>query len=202
MKIHRNLFLNKYKKEKERKNKMKKSVIIFWAVLLITAIISLPVYADSILVSEDVNDYDIRQTFSGNMDGMTLVEKKQISLNEEYYIETECYEKELNNMMRTTYKTKIGTYTYRVRNKKTDAVMIKYVLTGKFRYNGKKCSCVEALGKTTHVVKNKFTVLNDSAVASGDTAIGYFYCKSISNGQTFGGTFKIRISPNGKITFP
>ena len=50
--------------------------------------------------------------------------------------------------------------------------------------------------------KNKFTVLNDSAVASGDTAIGYFYCKSISNGQTFGGTFKIRISPNGKITFP
>lgn len=154
------------------------------------------------LASENVTDYDIRRFFSENVDGMTLVGREQISLSEEYYIETECYEKELNNMMRAAYKTKIGTYTYRVRNKKTNAVLIKYVLTGKFRYNGNKCNCMEALGKTTHVVKNIFTVLNDSAAVSGDTAIGYFYCKSISNGQMFGGTFKMRISPNGKITFP
>ena len=37
----------------------------------------------------------------------------------------------------------------------------------------------------------------------GDTAIGYFYCKDKkNNNKMFGGTFKIRINKNGKITFP
>ena len=96
----------------------------------------------------------------------------------------------------------MGTYTYRVKDKKTGTTLIKYVLTGKFRYNGKTCSCTEALGKTTHLVKNRYSVQNDSAVVSGDTAIGYFYCTNIKTKKKFGGTFKIRISKNGTIFYP
>lgn len=50
---------------------------------------------------------------------------------------------------------------------------------------------------------NRIMALNDRSEKSGDTAIGYFYCRDKkNNNKMFGGTFKIRINKNGKITFP
>lgn len=163
---------------------------------------SINVLADNQIASDSFTHEEIMDSLEDDPKDMTLVEELRKDLDETTYIEIRIYEKENSGLTKAGYKTKLGTYTYRVKDKKTGTTLIKYVLTGKFRYNGKTCSCTEALGKTTHLVKNRYSVQNDSAVVSGDTAIGYFYCTNIKTKKKFGGTFKIRISKNGTIFYP
>ena len=166
-------------------------------------LISINGYAYEKTVPELFTQKEIYNSFQDVPKDMKLVSESRMDLDENLYIETESYEAEINGLTRAGYQSKIGTYTYRVRDKKTNTPLIKYVLTGKFIYNGKSCECTEALGATTHLVKNRFNVLNDSAKKEGNTAIGYFYCKDTkNNNKQFGGTFKIRIDKNGTITFP
>lgn len=171
--------------------------------MVMSLMLSINVYADEKIVPELLTQKEISNSLQDVPKDMKLVGTSQMDLDENTYIETESYEAEINGLTRAGAKTKIGTYTYRVKDKKTQVALIKYVLTGKFTYNGRSCKCTESIGVTTHLVRNRFLVLNDRSEKSGDTAIGYFYCRDKkNNNKMFGGTFKIRINKNGKITFP
>lgn len=98
--------------------------------------------------------------------------------------------------METTSATK----TYRVKDKNTNTVFVKYILKATFRYNGKKAECTNATPDCKILVPNVYKVITKDASKAGDVALGYFYCQHIKTGKGAGGTFSIKCAANGAVT--
>ena len=112
----------------------------------------------------------------------------------------ESYEEKIPSLARAGWKTTSATKTYRVKDKNTNTVFVKYILKATFRYNGKKAECTNATPDCKILVPNVYKVITKSASKEGDTALGYFYCEHIKTGKGAGGTFSIKCAANGAVT--
>lgn len=72
-----------------------------------------------------------------DMENATLLQKECYDLDEDTMIEITTYEKSIPSFARSSWKTKTGTRTYRIINKKSNTVFVRYILKGTFKYNGK-----------------------------------------------------------------
>ena len=121
------------KKEKEiftmRKVKRIKNVLC----VLLATIISL-VSMTTVKADGEVAPYE-------DMENATLLQKECYDLDEDTMIEITTYEKSIPSFARSSWKTKTGTRTYRIINKKSNTVFVRYILKGTFKYNGKSAQC-------------------------------------------------------------
>ena len=76
-----------------------------------------------------------------DMENATLLQKECYDLDEDTMIEITTYEKSIPSFARSSWKTKTGTRTYRIINKKSNTVFVRYILKGTFKYNGKSAQC-------------------------------------------------------------
>ena len=121
-----------------------------------------------------------------NKENAVLLKREYIDLDEDTVIEIESYEEKIPSLARAGWKTTSATKTYRVKDKNTNTVFVKYILKATFRYNGKKA--------------NVYKVITKDASKAGDVALGYFYCQHIKTGKGAGGTFSIKCAANGAVT--
>ena len=135
-----------------------------------------------------------------NKENAVLLKREYIDLDEDTVIEIESYEEKIPSLARAGWKTTPATKTYRVKDKNTNTVFVKYILKATFRYNGKKAECTNATPDCKILVPNVYKVITKSASKEGDTALGYFYCEHIKTGKGAGGTFSIKCAANGAVT--
>ena len=67
-----------------------------------------------------------------DMENATLLQKECYDLDEDTMIEITTYEKSIPSFARSSWKTKTGTRTYRIINKKSNTVFVRYILKGTF----------------------------------------------------------------------
>ena len=133
-----------------------------------------------------------------NKENAVLLKREYIDLDEDTVIEIESYEEKIPSLARAGWKT--ATKTYRVKDKNTNTVFVKYILKATFRYNGKKAECTNATPDCKILVPNVYKVITKDASKAGDVALGYFYCQHIKTGKGAGGTFSIKCAANGSVT--
>lgn len=63
-----------------------------------------------------------------DMENATLLQKECYDLDEDTMIEITTYEKSIPSFARSSWKTKTGTRTYRIINKKSNTVFVRYIL--------------------------------------------------------------------------
>lgn len=100
--------------------RMIRKIIILTSVISLFILQGVNVYADSHITSDYLTQEELNNSFSDNPQGMILVNVEYKDLDETTYIEIKIYEKENSGLTRAGYKTKIGTYTYRVKDKKQE----------------------------------------------------------------------------------
>ena len=100
--------------------RMIRKIIILTSVISLFILKGVNVYADSHITSDYLTQEELNNSFSDNPQGMILVNEEYKDLDETTYIEIKIYEKENSGLTRAGYKTKIGTYTYRVKDKKQE----------------------------------------------------------------------------------
>ena len=135
-----------------------------------------------------------------NKENAVLLKREYIDLDEDTVIEIESYEEKIPSLARAGWKTTSATKTYRVKDKNTNTVFVKYILKATFRYNGKKAECTNATPDCKILVPNVYKVITKDASKAGDVALGYFYCQHIKTGKGAGGTFSIKCAANGSVT--
>ena len=79
-----------------------------------------------------------------NKENAVLLKREYIDLDEDTVIEIESYEEKIPSLARAGWKTTSATKTYRVKDKNTNTVFVKYILKATFRYNGKQAQCTTA----------------------------------------------------------
>ena len=122
-----------------------------------------------------------------NKENAVLLKREYIDLDEDTVIEIESYEEKIPSLARAGWKTTSATKTYRVKDKNTNTVFVKYILKATFRYNGKKAECTNATPDCKILVPNVYKVITKDASKAGDVALGYFYCQHIKTGKGAGG---------------
>ena len=135
-----------------------------------------------------------------DMENATLLQKECYDLDEDTMIEITTYEKSLPSFARSSWKTKTGTRTYRIINKKSNTVFVRYILKGTFKYNGKSAQCTDATTECKVLVPTVYNVVTNRAEKAGNTVLGYFYCTHVKTGKGMGGTFSIKCAANGTLT--
>lgn len=137
-----------------------------------------------------------------NLSKMILVNKTIEPINDEYHAEIEDYIVE--NTETRAYSTKEATRTYTIKGNSSGEIFVKFTLYGKFQYDASTSSgtCIDAYVNVTNNKPSRFTILNQSAVEAGDTAMGYCYAYDTSYNEYFGRTLKIRINEGGVISYP
>ena len=70
-----------------------------------------------------------------NKENAVLLKREYIDLDEDTVIEIESYEEKIPSLARAGWKTTSATKTYRVKDKNTNTVFVKYILKATFRYN-------------------------------------------------------------------
>lgn len=128
-----------------------------------------------------------------NKENAVLLKREYIDLDEDTVIEIESYEEKIPSLARAGWKTTSATKTYRVKDKNTNTVFVKYILKATFRYNGKKAECTNATPDCKILVPNVYKVITKDASKAGVVALGYFYCQHIKTGKGAGGTFSISV---------
>lgn len=163
---------------------------------LLSVLLIMIVSLGSITVVKAETENDLYE----NQENVTLIQKEYLDLDEDTIVEIETYEEELPAVARSAWKTKNGTRTYRIINKQTNTVFVRYILKGTFRYNGKTAECTNATYECKVFVPNVYKVITKRAEKGGSIAWGYFYCTHIKNGNSMGGTFSISCSATGTLT--
>ncbi len=108
-------------------------------------------------------------------------------------IEIESYEEKIPSLARAGWKTTSATKTYRVKDKNTNTVFVKYILKATFRYNGKKAECTNATPDCKILVPNVYKVITKDASKAGDVALGYFYCQHIKQEKVLEEHFQLSV---------
>ena len=124
-----------------------------------------------------------------DMENATLLQKECYDLDEDTMIEITTYEKSIPSFARSSWKTKTGTRTYRIINKKSNTVFVRYIL-----------KCTDATTECKVFVPNVYNVITNRAEKAGNTVLGYFYCTHVKTGKGMGGTFSIKCAANGTLT--
>lgn len=149
---------------------------------------------------EDESEEDGEVAPYEDMENATLLQKECYDLDEDTMIEITTYEKSIPSFARSSWKTKTGTRTYRIINKKSNTVFVRYILKGTFKYNGKSAQCTDATTECKVLVPNVYNVVTNRAEKAGNTVLGYFYCTHVKTGKGMGGTFSIKCAANGTLT--
>ena len=151
-------------------------------------------------VNEEEREEDGEVAPYEDMENATLLQKECYDLDEDTMIEITTYEKSIPSFARSSWKTKTGTRTYRIINKKSNTVFVRYILKGTFKYNGKSAQCTDATTECKVLVPNVYNVVTNRAEKAGNTVLGYFYCTHVKTGKGMGGTFSIKCAANGTLT--
>lgn len=179
---------------------LRKSVLILGTALIMT-ITAVPAYAE---INEEFVEYngfteaEKKEFETGQNTDMILVDTQIQDIDDEIYVEVNDYEENLTKARAITRKVN-RSRVYNVKSKKTSKILLTFNMYAKFQYNGQTSKCLDSYVKVSNPYMY-YSILNDSSVESGNTAIFYCYAKNKKTSKQFGGTFKITVSKNGVAT--
>ncbi len=130
----------------------------------------------------------------------TVISVYTETISDEFYVEVSIEEIIETNQTRAT-STKTGKKTYTIYNSDSEA-MARFVLTGKYTYNGSTVSCTSATYSTT-IYDDSWEFTSASASKSGAVATGKFTAKHyflFVATQTVSKTITLTCDKNGNLS--